>query len=202
METGITRFVILALPRTGSSLLNGTLRQHPDVISQGELFGENIKFHFHDDFLPRIDLDRRAEDPAHLIDAVWAFAPGGERWRGFKHFHRQSPAATEILLADAGVKKIILERENRLAMHSSGQLARESGVWNRKASASEEKLDEIRAARAKFNPTHFATFCEKIDEIYRHYRDAAQGAQMTKTYEDLATGGIASSASPRWSCRR
>ncbi|NNU80044.1 hypothetical protein HMH01_06285 [Halovulum dunhuangense] len=184
-------FAVMAMPRTGSSLLNGMFRAHPDAYVHGELFNpRGIENHIREEFRAQADMRLRETDPIAFVRAAFAFAPNGERVRGFKHFHSQSVPVSDWLLASGEVRKIILDRENRLAMYASSRLAKDTGVWNMGAHAPERRLAALRQTRTGFNPQAFRRFVARMDAIYARYA-AAKGPVTRITYAQAALGETA-----------
>ncbi|MEO0389155.1 MAG: hypothetical protein AAF281_16810, partial [Pseudomonadota bacterium] len=136
------------------------------------------------------DLKMRDEAPVKFAQQTFEFAPEGERWRGYKHFRQQSIPACDWLLSSRSVIKLILERRNRLAMYSSRKLTKTTNVWGLAGETPPEKLEELRAARASFDPEAFKKFVKDIDRTYRYYRNRAQGRILTLSYDRLNTGQL------------
>ncbi|MEM1267725.1 MAG: hypothetical protein AAGI50_17100 [Pseudomonadota bacterium] len=173
--------------RTGSSLITGTLNAHPDAIVHGELFSRNTAHHLRPPFRDLADLTERDRDPVGFVRTVLDWAPGGELWRGAKHFHYQNPEAGDWMLAEDGICKIVLERENRLAMWASQRLAEATKTWNVAPGAD---LADLRARTVAFRPKLFRAFATKIDAVYAHYRSAAQGRVLNVRYCGLVPDGL------------
>ncbi|NNU80043.1 hypothetical protein HMH01_06280 [Halovulum dunhuangense] len=192
MATGArVDFVVLGMARTGSSLLGGMLRAHPEAYVHGEIFHDRRPAeHIREELFPHIDLARRAADPVGFIRQVLDFAPNGERVRGFKHFYRHNPEAAEWLIGAPGIARIVLERENRLAMYASLELARATGVYNLGPAARAARLDAVRQARIPFKAQAFRRYCETVDAIYDRYRQAT-GQVLHLTYAQVARGQVA-----------
>lgn len=126
----MTRFVILAAPRTGSNLLCTLLGSHPDILCHHELFNPRGVFCARDwlDDHPFGDIDTRDRDPTGFLDRVWSH-PVGERCVGLKWTRGQSTVALRTLTSEPGVKKIVLRRRHRLKTYVSERIARELDQW-------------------------------------------------------------------------
>lgn len=121
-----TRFVILTTARSGSTALTSALNTHPKVLCHGHPFFQNTKRKsaLRPMAEASLDLTQRETDPVGFAYSVLNFSPnahtvGFKLWRGDHHFGQ---VAIETLGPDPKVKKIILERENVLACHSSEAL--------------------------------------------------------------------------------
>lgn len=126
----VTRFVILAVPRSGSNMLCTLLHSHPAVLCHHEVFNPGGIFYA----VPlrgTLDLgtrDERDRNPLGFLRRIWQ-TPLGRAAVGFKMTHRQNEAVYRHVLADAGVRKIVLRRRNRLRTYVSRLLAERTGVW-------------------------------------------------------------------------
>jgi LPS sulfotransferase NodH len=138
MTTDSTRFIIVAHPRTGSNLLASSLRQHPLVVSHGELF--------HDAEQKRASWANggryllAGEDPVRFVeDAVFGESRSdGARVIGFRIFYDQSRKTERArriwdhLLANRDIRVIHLVRHNLLEAFVSRSVALRTGEWLRR----------------------------------------------------------------------
>lgn len=127
----MTRFVILAAPRTGSNLLCTLLQSHPDVLCHHEIFNPDGIF----TALPLRGTDfslggmaERDADPLAFLERVWASGQDYESV-GFKMTHRQQPQVFNKVCTDPGIHKIVLKRQAMLKTYVSYLLAERSGIW-------------------------------------------------------------------------
>lgn len=191
------RFVVLAAPRTGSTQLVHALRQHPDIYMHSEVFhqlDERMEHEILPEALPHLATETRKEEPLAYAQAVLDFAPEGKRAVGFKMFRIQSRPASDWLMADTEIPKIVLERQNLLAMFASSRLARMTGVYNVGQYAKDQFLEGLRARQAEFVPEDFREFCDKQTRIYTQYKKKIKGPLLWVTYADLAAGRAADQA--------
>ena len=82
----MTRFVILAAPRTGSNLLCTMLNGHAEILCHHEIFNPHGIFYSWDRRVGSIDLgtlEERRRDPIGFLDRVWENGDG-HRAVGFK----------------------------------------------------------------------------------------------------------------------
>jgi hypothetical protein len=132
MQTdGTVRFVILNAPRTGSNYLCTVLNSHPDILCHHEIFNPHVvgvARHLQVNGFVLGTIEERERDPEEFIDRVWR-TPMGRRCVGFKLCWRQHAAALRAVLADTGVRKIVLKRRNQVKSFVSLVLARQTGEW-------------------------------------------------------------------------
>jgi LPS sulfotransferase NodH len=132
-DGGLTRFVILAVPRAGTNMLCTLLGSHPRVLCHHELFndtGIRYALELRDSAFDLGTMEERERDPRGFLERAWA-ADLGHSHVGFKMTHRQGSAA-EVFAAvmhDRGVRKIVLRRENRVRTFVSRLIAERTGQW-------------------------------------------------------------------------
>ncbi len=127
----MTRFVILAAPRTGSNLLCTLLNSHPEILCHHEVFNPQGIFVALTHRDGGIQLGSRAErdrDPLAFLERVWRT---GHNFRcvGFKWTRGQNRMALESVLQASQVKKIVLRRRNRIKTFISEQIAKRTQQW-------------------------------------------------------------------------
>jgi hypothetical protein len=126
-------FVILALPRTGSTHLTTLLHRQDGIVCHGEIFNPR-----RESFLGRwpkskqtpeliAELTRlRRDEPERFLEHLFAEDDGGCAV-GFKIFRGHNRRVLEIVLAAPTVNKIVLFRRNVLASYSSSLIAKLTG---------------------------------------------------------------------------
>jgi glycosyltransferase involved in cell wall biosynthesis len=145
-----TRFVVLAWKRTGSNLLCGILFHHPEITMHNELFNPiDIFTYYHQNItLRNEDGDRwntlgRDLYPEAFLYHIWNGRCTSDEQKiiqsskavGFKSFpdHWTEPGNQEVfereIMEDHRVKKVILVREDELAVYVSMQRAEKSGRY-------------------------------------------------------------------------
>lgn len=132
---GPRRFVVLAAPRTGSNWLCSMLGSHPDILCHHELFnpaGIHAALSWRGG---AVDVEsalgtqaERDRAPLAFLARVWSRTEG-RRAVGFKLNRGQNEAAFAAVLADRGVRKILLRRDNRLKTFVSERIAARTGLW-------------------------------------------------------------------------
>jgi LPS sulfotransferase NodH len=131
----VSRFVVLAAPRTGSNWLCSMLDSHPAVLCHHELFnpaGIHAALSWRGG---AVDLDaalgtmeERDRAPLAFLERVWSQSCGC-RAVGFKLNRGQNETAFAAALADPGIWKIVLRRDNRLKTFVSERIAACTGLW-------------------------------------------------------------------------
>jgi LPS sulfotransferase NodH len=125
------RFVILAARRSGSNLLCSLLGSHPAVRCHHELFNPNGIFTAldeRDDATSPDALAARDRDPIGFLDDIWDDTRGAQAI-GFKMTPDQAPDVLAHVLADTGIAKIMLRRQNALRRLVSERIADATGRW-------------------------------------------------------------------------
>lgn len=148
-----TRFVVLSWKRTGSNLLCGILYNHPQIVMHNELFNPIDIFTYYPKLLsssscgdvnntPRWTVMTRDLFPYNFLEYIWSGKlPNGNeivpsfKAIGFKSFPehwtdvRNEDIWVDAILEDLRVKKIILHREDELAVYVSMLRADETGRY-------------------------------------------------------------------------
>jgi hypothetical protein len=125
------RFAILAAPRTGSNMLCTLLGSHPEILCHHEIFNPEAIYYALDYRDGRLNIGTMAEReraPLEFLDRVW-HADLGYPCLGFKFCRGQNPQVFVALLADRGVRKIVIKRDNRLKTFVSELMSRQTGQW-------------------------------------------------------------------------
>lgn len=168
-QTERCRFVLLAVPRSGSTFVKRALYHHPDVAMYGEIFNSSVS--------ARSDVNGVHWDGeentmkfarTHIFDA-----PGPEIAAGFKLFRSQvrKQGVAQIwkaLRKNPDIRVIRLERENAFASYVSEARARQTGHWQPTRKNSEAKAQQVELT---LEPDHLdryltrqARFRQQIDE--------------------------------------
>lgn len=125
------RFVIVAARRTGSNLLCSLVGSHADVLCHHELFNPGGIYYalpLRDSGFSLGTLQERAADPLGFLARVWS-SPLGKRCIGFKMTRGQDQGVIDAVLADPGVRVIVLRRMNRLKTFVSELRAERTSRW-------------------------------------------------------------------------
>lgn len=161
---GPTRFVILSAPRTGSNYLCSLLDSHPQILCHHELFNlDGIRYALSrrsDDFSLG-SLAERDRDPVGFVHRVWR-RPEGARAVGFKLARRHPEFVFRDVIADPGVRKLLLRRRNRLKTHVSELVAQEELQWTHYG----RHPDELPRLQVTVDLDDFRAFALEYDAFY------------------------------------
>ncbi len=127
----MTRFVILAVPRTGSNLLCTLLNSHPQILCHHEVFNPQGVFtalDYRGQALTVESLQQRDDDPLGFLDRVWQTG-SGDASVGFKWTRGQNLEVLKKVVGETDVKKIVLRRRNRVKTFVSEKIAQQTQQW-------------------------------------------------------------------------
>lgn len=170
-------FVILAFQRTGSNFLCGKLHNHAEVVMHNELFNNaKIWTYMDKDKLAnpacRWDVFSRDKNPMALLYDIFLREPLKKKcWKavGFKlfpdHWTDDNDEILKRVLADRRIKKIVLRREDYLAVYASKLRADKTGAYIKKS------LDGI---LLHIDLSAFDKFIRYYDAWYADYEDYLQ----------------------------
>jgi LPS sulfotransferase NodH len=181
------RFVILNAARTGSNYLCALLDSHPEILCHHEIFNPHVvgvARHLQLSGFRLGTIEERERDPLALLDRVWS-TPLGRSAVGFKLCWRQHEIAYRAVLADASVRKIVLQRRNRVKTFVSLLRARQTGEW---VVYDEDALQPERP-RIRVEPSELLENVAFNDAYYEEIAAtlAATGQEsLTLFYEELA----------------
>jgi hypothetical protein len=184
-----SRFVIVTMSRSGTSLLSETLNSHSQIVCHGEVYHPNPVWHIKDKFVERSFeevLKFRAADPVAYLE--WVYQRPDVAAVGFKMWRSQNPEVCDALLADESVSKIIYERTNVLARYSSSNLVHASGVYNM---GKDQKRSKSLDQKVAFDLHKFRATLAKHRDGYTNIRQRAKGHVLDLTYDGLVSGGFA-----------
>ncbi len=196
------KFSILSYPRTGSTLLVKSLNSLSSVICQSEIFHKDFNT-FKRAFIDKSIIQNRLksrfgqlflnEDKVYkklfqqkeknyksFLDSV---AIGDQQYFGFKIFPGQNDLALDHFLNDSSIKKIILERRNRLRSYVSQCISIETGKWDR------YKWEKPSLVQVEINIHSFLQYKKKIDDNITNVEltlDSTNQAYLKLSYEEIA----------------
>lgn len=162
------KFVILAIPRSGSSYLTTALRSHPDICIHGEIFHEKASIHIQETVRNHIDLSIREQFPVKFVNEIYRFDQG-KKAVGFKIWKSHNLKAVNYVIQNKDVKKIVLDRKNLLASFSSLMIARQTKIWNLSAETAEKK--NYVTPQIKFDKESFLKYVKKHSRFYKFYKN-------------------------------
>lgn len=184
-----TKFILMGQPRSGSSLVIGSLRKHPQVVGFGELFNRgqivfNIKGY---DNASKVLYKARKEYPIDFLNR-YIFSSYLKRKRavGFKLFPEQLDnqhfgCVWNWIEQNPDIAIILLSRQNTLATYTSFLIAQKTQVW--------QTLDK--SQRSSINVTVDMEKCLAEFQTRERYEAIARAKianhrVMEITYEDLS----------------
>lgn len=126
------RFVILGLPRSGSTYLMSLLDNHRDVMCEGEQFNPYAVIGRSTDDSHKAVLGRDMDPVGHTERFFKRAAQSGAASGGFKFMIGHNIKVLQELAADPDLSIIYLWRENRLAQVSSLIKAGQTKKWAQK----------------------------------------------------------------------
>jgi hypothetical protein len=183
------KFVVLGHARSGSSLVIGSLRRHPQVVAFGELFvagriGFNVEGY--DNHSRALRRARRAFPLEFLDQYIFSAYPVGKRAVGFKLFpdqldKRPFRCVWDWMGRNPDLSVVLLTRRNPLAAYTSLLIARQTGVFGiRDASQRPSAVVEIDVKKclAEFEKR------ERLDAISK--TRTAGHSVLELTYEELS----------------
>jgi LPS sulfotransferase NodH len=192
LGTAAVPFVIFGFQRTGSNLLCSYLGNHPQVAMHYELFNDKAVYAHDGQHTTGADIKDRDSDPASFLTKMLTvekrsepLGGGQPTCVGFKVFpehicrSKASRCLFENLLSDTRVRKIVLRRENRLAVCVSALRSSVTGEYIKK------NLDDV---KVKIAPHELQTFIDHYDNYYNYIGERLAGQHGTwldVTYEDL-----------------
>jgi hypothetical protein len=158
----MTKFVILTLPRTGSTLLSKSLNKHPEIFCDDEIFHFSFRDYFSPNQFRFLKLRFLPKKINYLINypSIYLKLPGfltnyfknkkGEHFkaRGFKLMYYQTFYTPGLIsyLKKNNIKIILLLRENIFRNALSDLRARETGIYHH-----QENNKEQRSRMSKLN---------------------------------------------------
>jgi LPS sulfotransferase NodH len=127
----VTRFIILATPRTGSNWLCTLLDSHPQILCHHEIFnpeGIHVAYSVRGRKHDLGTVAERDRNPLAALERVWRWDLG-HATVGFKINRGQSDTVLRRVLEDRSVRKIVIRRSNRVRTFVSELIAERTGEW-------------------------------------------------------------------------
>ena len=185
VNSPLKKFVIFAIPRSGSNYLCGALNSHPEILCHHEVFhGKKI---YGDNQLNLGTVEQRDRAPKQFIDHLWRQNMGFTAV-GFKLLWGQNPKAFKILTRDKNVKKILLLRRNKLKSYVSYLVAQETGVWAQRNTELEAKKKEVKQMSVSVEIDSLHKYIIKVDKYYDKLRKNIRNSRQSFIeiyYEDI-----------------
>lgn len=174
-------FVILALPRTGSTLLTQLLDSHPRITCYNEPFNPDAVYAADKTLKTERMRAYRDEDPVGFTELLYS-VDGAERVVGFKILEYQARDVQDHLLLRRDIRKVILRRDNLLASYSSNLMAIKVRQWGLGAG------DQARKTTIEFNYRKFDDYLGRTAQYYRHVNgliESSGSPMMALEYQEL-----------------
>jgi glycosyltransferase involved in cell wall biosynthesis/LPS sulfotransferase NodH len=198
-----TCFVVLAWKRTGSNLLCGILYHHPEIIMHNELFNTIDIFTYYPELIDSARWSVLTRDlfPEEFLDELWlsskpikkvtetigseTISTSCKKAIGFKSFPehwavvRNELVWSRAILENHNVKKIVLKREDELAVYVSSVRADETGLYLGMTYPDDLKV--------YVNPAFFQRFVNNYRDTYKNKYKSPWAKRDTFyiTYEQL-----------------
>lgn len=181
------RFVVMGLPRSGTTYVMTLLNAHRDISCTGEQFnpGAVVGVSSQDD-RPET-LFGRDGDPEQFVDAIFEAAAKTRAIQGgFKFMLGHNITALQTLLQDPDLKIIHVWRENRLAQIASLIKATRSQRWAQRRK--DDYIDEKIQAQPRQIVKRWHEFAT-TDFLAAHLLKTAPQQILTLEYKDLFQPG-------------
>lgn len=188
----MTKFVILAAPRTGSYLLVDLLKQQKGVICYGEIYKKNV-VEIAPEYRERLgaelmDVARRDADPLGFYNRLYERTP--DDITGFKVFRAHGKAVVQSLLLNSSVKKVFLSR-NPVQSYISLRMAQVTEKWTNRTNPEGTKtakltislynlIRHISEQKSWSDICRNASLLSKSDFLFLDYADLFDAASREK----------------------
>jgi len=174
------KFVVLASPRTGSSMFKAALDSHPQITCHGELLRQNIRPGSNEDkmVIKQLqeefwDRDYRQQNPLAFFENV-VMISGPSEYVGFKlMLGKKKFSLIEELTKRDDYKIILLERSNLMAIYSSNEIVKVTGQ------GSARKNDTIQKAQVEFSAASFEDFAQRRNRQYKKVKELLKNSNKT-----------------------
>ena len=145
-----TRFVLVATPRTGSTLLGDMLNSHKDIFCDNELFNPHqiCRYGFNETAIRGLRY-RNAQPLRFWKEFFFSEFAGRQKSIGFNFMLGHNYEILDRIFEDKDLKIIFLSRENKLAQYSSFQIALSTQSWSRREGVPDSR-DNKRLLRFDF----------------------------------------------------
>jgi hypothetical protein len=181
------RFVMFAMPRTGSSWLRTALDSHPDITCYAALFrnhrwGKNEFRRLLQSPDPRFyEVDYRMANFELALEEIFEATPP-TRHVGLKHMAGAQPKIRDYLAKNPQYRKVVLRRDNLLAVYASNLLVKATGQGSARRNV------EVKRAPIFFDQKEFNVLHSRYEEEYRELRALCVGDVIEVEYNRLRQG--------------
>jgi LPS sulfotransferase NodH len=184
------RFVIMGLPRSGSTYLMTLLGSHPQIFCTGEQFNPWAVVGTQgdrDDTYESVVLGRDARPEAFLQDFYDTPRPRGTLWSGFKFMLGHNLRAFNWLAGQGDLALIYVWRANRLAQAASYLKAVDSKRW------AQNHADDHIARKIQAPARYLAQLGHEAamtDMLFQHWFKDQPRRKFSVEYSDMFTPGF------------
>lgn len=166
-----TRFVVLSQPRTGSSLLCGSIRWHPQILMHGELLNPYYGEELPQEGAARFRMAMGVTTPDAVGCKLHACQPNPDR--------AEWEATWDELFADPTIKVVHLTRQDTLAQLASWKIADLLDRWGEQTDVVDRPVIRIDPAELSwFRRWNAMAYRVRLARLQRH-------SIMSVTYEAL-----------------
>jgi hypothetical protein len=183
-----TQFIVIAAPRTGSNHFCQQLRSQPDIWCHGEVFHPQRVWvrtpDQSDPFGERVESDLRtlrSSNREGFLRQIFELSYG-RLHVGFKIFPGHGNGEAFRLATEMALMKIVLIRDNFLAVYASRLVAEKTGAYS-PASMSDVKRPLVTFTENEFAEGRFK-YANYYSRILRTLRDTAQRFHLI-AYEEI-----------------
>lgn len=188
-STGNRRFVIMGLPRSGTTYLMSLLNSHPRIGCAGELFNPYSIVEFGEPHRDRADVVERDRTPRiHYQDFFARHADDPELDRiGFKFMLGHNMRVFDTIAEDDQLSLIYVYRRNRLAQVASLVKATQTKNW------AQDKADSHIEKRIQVAPGYINQRWHELammDQLFAHWLGTIPHHQISLSYTALFKPGF------------
>ncbi|PYG26325.1 sulfotransferase family protein [Pelagimonas varians] len=184
------RFVILGLPRSGTTYLTTLLNAHPKMSCTGEQFNPRavVGLDEQDDSYEAVVANRDA-DPVGFMQRIFEEPhPRTVKWAGFKFMLGHNISVFKALEADPDITLVYVWRENRLAQVTSLIKAAQSQRWAQGKEDSAYVQAKINASPRQIS--HRWHELAMTDYLFSSWLAAQPHRQISIEYRDMFAPGF------------
>lgn len=172
-----TRFIVLAQPRTGSTLLIASLNRHPEIQTRGEVLNAGHCIPLPDDGRERVRAAWERIGPCSAAGfKVLAFQP-------WDNDPEQWATGWDEIAGDPFVKVIVLRREDQLAQFASWKVANTIGRWKEQQQENRPVIDVSPDELRWFKQWNDQLLAERLRRLDLHDKIEVTYEQLTDNWQ-------------------
>lgn len=183
------KFVIMGLPRSGTTYLMSLLNAHPDIYCSGEQFNPYAIVGIKGDDVKTLDaVLERDYDPVGFMERFFAANDVPQHKRvGFKFMIGHNINVLRRIAEDTSLCLIYVHRDNKLAQISSLLKALQTTNWAQLNPSEDDHL-KIRAGARKISQ-HWQEY-ETLDFLYDAWFEQLPHRRLKLEYRELFASGF------------